>query len=156
VANYFFFPMCASQQPSVPNPFRMFCGKGGNTTHIAPPRLPHLHHYFPEGLAKQVVAVADEESRNISELVREAFRTYCIEKMHQRLAQIRAEAAKRTKTQYTEKEVESLVDEIGGRNFRKRKNAARSPSSIPGSDLGFAIRRRSCRDPKDNGMCRRS
>ena len=30
---------------------------------------------FPEELAKQVVAVADEESRNISELFREAFRT---------------------------------------------------------------------------------
>jgi metal-responsive CopG/Arc/MetJ family transcriptional regulator len=79
---------------------------------------------FPEDLAKQVVAVADEESRNISELFREAFRTYRIEKMHQRLAQIRAEAAKRTKTQYTEADVESLVDEIRGRNFRKRKKTA--------------------------------
>lgn len=79
---------------------------------------------FPEDLAKQVVAVADEESRNISELFREAFRAYRIDKIHQRLAEIRTAAAKRTKTRYTEADVESLVDEIRDRNFRKRKKTA--------------------------------
>jgi metal-responsive CopG/Arc/MetJ family transcriptional regulator len=79
---------------------------------------------FPEDLAKQVVAVADEESRNISELFREAFRTYRIERMHKRLDAIRAEAAKRVTHHYTEDDVEAIVDEIRSENFRKRKMTA--------------------------------
>jgi metal-responsive CopG/Arc/MetJ family transcriptional regulator len=67
---------------------------------------------FPEELAKQVVAVADEESRNISELFREAFRTYRLERMRNRLDTIRAEAATRVTHHYTEDDVEALVDEI--------------------------------------------
>jgi metal-responsive CopG/Arc/MetJ family transcriptional regulator len=79
---------------------------------------------FPEELAKQVVAVAEEESRNISELFREAFRTYRMERMRNRLVAIRAEAAKRVTHQYTEDDVEALVDEIRSENFRKRKKIA--------------------------------
>ena len=79
---------------------------------------------FPEDLAKQVVAVAEEESRNISELFREAFRTYRMERMRNRLVAIRAEAAKRVTPQYTEDDVEALVDEIRSENFHKRKKIA--------------------------------
>jgi Arc/MetJ-type ribon-helix-helix transcriptional regulator len=79
---------------------------------------------FPEELAKQVVAVADEESRNISELFREAFRAYRFERIHNKLDVIRAEAAKRVTHHYTEDDVEALVDEIRSENFRKRKQIA--------------------------------
>lgn len=79
---------------------------------------------FPGPLAKQVIAVAKDENRNISELFREAFRTYRMERMRGRLAQIRTEAAKRTKHSYTEEDVEALVDEIRSQNFSKRKKTA--------------------------------
>jgi len=79
---------------------------------------------FPEELAREVVAIADKESRNISELFREAFRTYRIERMHKRLDAIRADAAKRVTHRYTEDEVEAIVDEIRSENFRKRKKTA--------------------------------
>src|ERR1017187_1159005 len=79
---------------------------------------------FPEELAKQVVAVADEESRNISELFREAFRSYRLERMRNRLDAIRAEAAQRVTHSYTEDDVEALVDEIRSENFRKKKQIA--------------------------------
>ena len=79
---------------------------------------------FPEELARQVVSVAEEESRNISELFREAFRSYRMERMRSRLADIRAEAAKRVTHHFTEQDVETLVDEIRSENFRKRKRTA--------------------------------
>jgi len=79
---------------------------------------------FPEDLAKEVVAVAEEESRNISELFREAFRAYRLERMHKRLDVIRAEAAKRVTHHYTEDDVEALVDEIRSENSRQRKQIA--------------------------------
>ena len=79
---------------------------------------------FPEELAKQVVAVADEESRNISELFREALRTYRLERMRNRLDAIRAEAAQRVTHHYTENDVEAMVDEIRSENSRKKKQIA--------------------------------
>jgi predicted transcriptional regulator len=79
---------------------------------------------FPEELAKQVVAVAKDESRNISELFREAFRAYHFERMHKRLDAIRAEAAKRVTHHYTEDDVEALVDEIRAENYARRKKTA--------------------------------
>ena len=79
---------------------------------------------FPEELAKQVVAVADEESRNISELFREAFRTYRMELNHRKLIAARADAAARRPVKYTEDDVEALVDEIRSENYRKRKKIA--------------------------------
>lgn len=79
---------------------------------------------FPEELARQVVNVAKEEDRNISELFREAFRTYRTERMHKRLDAIRAEAAARATHHYTEGDVEAIVDEIRSENYRKRKKTA--------------------------------
>ncbi len=79
---------------------------------------------FPGELATQVEAVANEESRNISELFREAFRSYRLEKMHKRLADIRAEAAKRVTQHLTEEDVEAIIDEIRSDRFKKRKRTA--------------------------------
>jgi len=79
---------------------------------------------FPEDLAKQVVAVADEESRNISELFREAFRTYRMARNERKLIAARAEAAKRVSHRYTEADIETIVDEIRSENARRRKKIA--------------------------------
>jgi metal-responsive CopG/Arc/MetJ family transcriptional regulator len=79
---------------------------------------------FPEPLAKQVIAVAKDENRNISELFREAFRSYRMERMRGRLAQIRAGAAKRVTHSFAEEDVEAIVDEIRSENFNKRRKTA--------------------------------
>jgi metal-responsive CopG/Arc/MetJ family transcriptional regulator len=79
---------------------------------------------FPEELAKQVVAVADEESRNISELFREAFRAYRMERNERKLVAARADAAKRVSQRYTEDDVEAIVDEIRSENYRSRRLSA--------------------------------
>ena len=79
---------------------------------------------FPEELAKQVVAIADEESRNISELFREAFRTYRRDRIHRKLEAARTEAAKRGSVRYTEEDVETIVDEIRAEQYARRKKTA--------------------------------
>jgi metal-responsive CopG/Arc/MetJ family transcriptional regulator len=78
---------------------------------------------FPEDLATQVEEVARQESRNISELFREAFRTYRLERMQRKLATTRAAVAARTGPRYTEEDVEELVNEIRTElsSGRKRK-----------------------------------
>ena len=78
---------------------------------------------FPEELAKQVEAVAKEESRNISELFREAFRTYRMERNERKLIAARAEAAQRDPIPYTEDDVEALVDEARREYGRKKRTA---------------------------------
>lgn len=60
---------------------------------------------FPEELAKQVVAVANEESRNLSELFREAFRTYQMERVQRRLLATRRIAAESNSLQAPEDEI---------------------------------------------------
>jgi metal-responsive CopG/Arc/MetJ family transcriptional regulator len=67
---------------------------------------------FPENLAAQVEEVAKEESRNISELFREAFRTYRLERMHRKLEATRRAVTARSRSQYSKDDVEGLVDEI--------------------------------------------
>ena len=79
---------------------------------------------FPENLAKQVLAVAKNEDRSISELFREAFRTYRIERIERSLQRHRAEAAARTPVRFTEDDVEALVDEIRRERSAKRKLTA--------------------------------
>ena len=79
---------------------------------------------FPEELAKQVVAVANEESRNISELFREAFRAYRLQRMHRALEEARADAAARGPVPYTEDDIETLVDEIRAETYARRKLSA--------------------------------
>jgi len=75
---------------------------------------------FPEDLAKQVDAVAKEESRNFSELFREAFRTYRMERVRRRLQADREYAHTRNPKGYTEADVERLLDEERGSSFAKR------------------------------------
>ena len=79
---------------------------------------------FPKEMAKQVIAVANEENRTISELFREAFRTYRSEQMRKRLEMIRTGTAKRVKRHFTEEDVEAIVDEIRSEHFSKRKKTA--------------------------------
>jgi metal-responsive CopG/Arc/MetJ family transcriptional regulator len=79
---------------------------------------------FPEELAKQVVAVADEESRNISELFREAFRTYRAERLQRKLLAARLAASERTPRQLTEDDVESVVEEIRAKQFARKRRSA--------------------------------
>jgi len=64
--------------------------------------------------------VAKEESRNLSELFREAFRTYRIERVRRRLQADLEYARTRNPKGYTEADVERLVDEERGRMFAKR------------------------------------
>jgi metal-responsive CopG/Arc/MetJ family transcriptional regulator len=79
---------------------------------------------FPEELAKQVIAVADEESRNISELFREAFRTYRTERLQRKLTAARLNAAERMTMQPAEGDVEPIVDEIRSEQFSRKRLSA--------------------------------
>jgi hypothetical protein len=64
---------------------------------------------FPEPLARQVEEVAREESRNISELFREAFRAYKVYKLERNLEAVRRSLPP---TNYTPDDVEALVHEV--------------------------------------------
>ncbi|HEV2991457.1 MAG TPA: ribbon-helix-helix protein, CopG family [Candidatus Angelobacter sp.] len=66
---------------------------------------------FPERLAREVDQVAKEESRNLSELFREAFRTYRAERIRQRLIIDRQYAQSRNSREYRKADVEHFVDE---------------------------------------------
>jgi metal-responsive CopG/Arc/MetJ family transcriptional regulator len=79
---------------------------------------------FPEALARQVDKIAREESRNISELFREAFRTYRLERIRRRLDQDNAYAGSHNPKQYTEEDIERFVDEIRAERFAARKKRA--------------------------------
>jgi len=79
---------------------------------------------FPEPLAKQVIAVAKDENRNISELFREVFRRYATEKRHRMLEKFRAEAAARGPVKYTEDDVEMLVHEVRAEQRARMKKTA--------------------------------
>jgi predicted transcriptional regulator len=76
---------------------------------------------FPEALAKQVDKIARDESRNISELFREAFRTYKLERIHKELDAARAYARASGVPEYTEEEIEGFVDEIRAERFAARR-----------------------------------
>lgn len=66
---------------------------------------------FPVELAKQAKHLAKTESRTMSELFREAFRTYRMEAVRKRLEAGNAYAQSRAAHGYTEGDVERLVDE---------------------------------------------
>jgi hypothetical protein len=66
---------------------------------------------FPIELAKQAEHLAKTESRTMSELFREAFRTYHAAAVRKRLAAGNAYAQARAAHGYTEADVERLVDE---------------------------------------------
>lgn len=66
---------------------------------------------FPMELAEQAEQLAKTESRTMSELFREAFRTYRVEAPRKRLVAGNAHAQGRASHPYTEEDVERLVDE---------------------------------------------
>ncbi|MBZ5521742.1 MAG: ribbon-helix-helix protein, CopG family [Acidobacteriia bacterium] len=78
---------------------------------------------FSEDLARQVDQVAREESRNLSELFREAFRTYRLERVRRRLQTNLGYGRTRNPQGYAKDEVENLVDELraSGRSKAKRR-----------------------------------
>jgi len=67
---------------------------------------------FPEDLARQVDQYAKEESRNISELFREAFRAYRAERIRRRFEDDWEYARQRNTHGYTPDDVERLVHEV--------------------------------------------
>lgn len=77
---------------------------------------------FPEDMAKQVDQVAREESRNLSELFREAFRTYRMERLRRRFEADLQYARTRNPYRYTEDDVERLVDEVRATMHAKKKD----------------------------------
>jgi Arc/MetJ-type ribon-helix-helix transcriptional regulator len=66
---------------------------------------------FPVELAEQAEQLAKTESRTMSELFREAFRTYRAQAARKRLMAGIAYAQGRAAHRYTEADVERLVDE---------------------------------------------
>jgi predicted DNA-binding protein len=66
---------------------------------------------FPLELAEQAEQLAKTESRTMSELFREAFRTYRAAAVRKRLQAGNAYARDRATHRYTEADVERLVDE---------------------------------------------
>jgi metal-responsive CopG/Arc/MetJ family transcriptional regulator len=78
-----------------------------NATHTRSSRVFTIS--FPEELAKQVVAIAEEESRNLSELFREAFRTYRVERVQRKLMARRRIAVEGSTQQWLEDEIEPVT-----------------------------------------------
>jgi predicted transcriptional regulator len=76
---------------------------------------------FPEELAKQVVAVAEEESRTISELFREAFRTYRVERIRRKLPAAFVSAAEPEAGQRSEYSVEPSARKMRGEQTSRKR-----------------------------------
>lgn len=76
---------------------------------------------FPEDLARQVDEIAKEESRNLSELFREAFRTYRMERVRRHLRGDLEYAQTRNRRNFGPEDVEKLVDQVRQPPARKRK-----------------------------------
>jgi len=66
---------------------------------------------FPEDLAKKVDQLAEQESRNTSELFREAFRVYLARQVRARMIESRELAGNFNPAGYTKKDTHRLVDE---------------------------------------------
>ena len=78
---------------------------------------------FPVDLAEQAEHLAKTESRTMSELFREAFRTYRVEAVRKRLEAGNAYAQASAAHRYTEADVERLIDEarVGLRRGRRKR-----------------------------------
>ena len=77
---------------------------------------------FPADLARQVEQVAKQESRNISELFREAFRSYRFERMQRSVVISRSAAAAKASNRHRQDEVEEFIDEVRSEFSKKRKS----------------------------------
>jgi metal-responsive CopG/Arc/MetJ family transcriptional regulator len=76
---------------------------------------------LPPQLAEQVERVAAAEHRTISELIRQAFRTYQVERARAALEQLQALANREGVPDYSEEDIERLVHEV-----RAERQAAKS------------------------------
>lgn len=79
---------------------------------------------LPPELAKRAEALAQRDSRTMSELFREAFRTYAAQQARRTLDEVGEYAAGRNPQGYTEADVPRLIREV--RVERPRRRRARS------------------------------
>jgi predicted transcriptional regulator len=75
---------------------------------------------FPPDLAEQVERTAARESRTTSELFREAFRTYQVEKARDAFKRLQALAQETDTGEYGPEDVERLVDEDRAERWNSR------------------------------------
>jgi predicted transcriptional regulator len=76
---------------------------------------------FPDALARQVEQTARKESRNISELFREAWRAYKFQQYEQQLIALRPPVDPTEKV-VTQDQIEAWVDEIRSENFKRKQS----------------------------------
>jgi metal-responsive CopG/Arc/MetJ family transcriptional regulator len=76
---------------------------------------------FPEDLAQQVDQFARQDGRSVSELFREAFRTYRMEKIRKHMDEDLEYSRQRNTHGYTPDDVERLVHEVRAERERERK-----------------------------------
>jgi predicted transcriptional regulator len=76
---------------------------------------------LPPELAQRAEALAQRDSRTMSELFREAFRTYSAQQARTTLAELGEYAAGRNHKGYTESDVPRLIKEVRDEKPRRRK-----------------------------------
>jgi len=80
---------------------------------------------LPPEMAKQAEALAKEENRTMSELFREAFRTYQAEQVIKTLIKFSEYGATRNPYGYTEEDVPRLVKEVRAEMRAERERKTR-------------------------------
>ncbi|MFP5230293.1 MAG: ribbon-helix-helix protein, CopG family [Acidobacteriota bacterium] len=76
---------------------------------------------LPPDLAQRAEALAQRDSRTMSELFREAFRTYAAQQARQTLDERGEYAAGHNPAGYTEADVPRLIKEVRAKKPRRRK-----------------------------------
>lgn len=76
---------------------------------------------LPPDMAEQVIAAAKSESRTISELFREAFRTYRLQRARRLLEISQEEGLRRKHEGYTPDDIDRLIDEVRAEDGLKRR-----------------------------------
>jgi metal-responsive CopG/Arc/MetJ family transcriptional regulator len=76
---------------------------------------------LPPELAQRAEALARRDSRTMSELFREAFRTYSAQQARRTLDELGKYAARRNPRDYTEADVPRLIQQVRAEKPRRRK-----------------------------------
>jgi predicted DNA-binding protein len=76
---------------------------------------------LPPELAQRAEALAQRDSRTMSELFREAFRTYSAQQARTTLDELGEYAARRNPKGYTEVDVPQLIQQVRAEKPRRRK-----------------------------------
>ena len=76
---------------------------------------------LPPELAQKAEALAQRDSRTMSELFREAFRTYSAQQARTKLDELGEYAAGRNPKGYTEADVPRLIQEVRAEKPRRRR-----------------------------------